>query len=291
MKNIERVIDGVPIYRVNGELKVGKNGFQSSQIKNPDGTVGPKWDLVSCGKGCVISPGCFNCPAAFESKLNNNRVQCRVENLFDPVYWKVRKHVFATPEGDPFHEDVPDEYLHQIFAVMEYCAWHRFIFLSKRHERMVELLSNDSFYRCMVEAGKELFGRAFQSHGVEEWGRNVLIGVSVENQKWLDRRSEVLEYLPHNMTKIIFVSPMLGPMHLSARVKASTQWLVCGGERGGSWCKKPRPCKLEWQIDLANQYDGPFFLLRHHDRRWIQKWNNGTGRRSFRAFPEVMRDF
>lgn len=41
--------------------------------------------------------------------------------------------------SDLFHEDVPMDFLEQVFAVMGRAHWHRFQILTKRAERLAEL--------------------------------------------------------------------------------------------------------------------------------------------------------
>jgi len=255
--------------RVSEEMK----GFQAGWLKNPDGTQGKRWFLVTCGIGCACSPGCDGCPAnklAQEGKAKP--VRCLTEHLLDPFGWGTPQTIFVCPEGDPLHKDVPDEFLYQIFAVMESCPHHRFVFLTKRDERLVELLTDVRFPTRVREAGIALLGERYQDRGCK-WGDNVVIGVSVENQKYM-KRSLILTRLPKTMTKVIFVAPMLEPVSLLKEVIPSTDWVVCSGERGSTLCK-PRPCKKEWQLDLRNQCREakiPFFLLRRYHPSWVAEF-------------------
>ena len=61
------------------------------------------------------------------------------ERLDAPLRWKKARRVFVCSLADMFHEDVPDEFIASIFAVMWRAEHHTFQVLTKRPERMREL--------------------------------------------------------------------------------------------------------------------------------------------------------
>ena len=65
--------------------------------------------------------------------------------------------------SDLFHEDVPDEYIAEVFEVMERADWHIFQVLTKRQDRLAELASE-----LAVAAAR-------------------LVGVSIENRRFVGR--------------------------------------------------------------------------------------------------------
>jgi protein gp37 len=65
--------------------------------------------------------------------------------------------------SDLFHDEVPDSFIHQVFAVMRNADWHQYQVLTKRSERLLELSS-------------EL-----------DWAPQVWMGVSVENKDYAYR--------------------------------------------------------------------------------------------------------
>ena len=71
--------------------------------------------------------------------------------------------IFVNSMSDVFHDDVPPYYIKEIFEVMQSCPQHTFQVLTKRPRRAVELAS-------------EL-----------PWSSNVWLGVSVEDERVLDR--------------------------------------------------------------------------------------------------------
>lgn len=115
--------------------------------------------------GCsIVSPGCTNCYAMktahalerrFASKkyasltkiVNGNAVwtgEVRLDEdaLLQPLKWKKGRRIFVNSMSDLFHENLPDEAIDKVFAVMALCPQHTFQVLTKRPERMREYASN-----------------------------------------------------------------------------------------------------------------------------------------------------
>lgn len=266
-------------------IELRSRGFQSGWLKNPDGTQGKRWYLVTCGTDCACGPGCLNCPANAQAKKDKTmKVQCRPDQLLEPLQWEKECAVFVCPEGDLFHKKVSRKFIAQVFAVIESCPQHRFIIVTKRATKMKDILCDPGFSMMVYDAGVALLGPNYKNRG-GLWGDNIIIGVSVENQDYM-HRSEVLPLLPQNMTKAIFVAPMLGPIEIPKSVISVTGWVLCNGERGVKWCT-PRPCKLEWQMKLARQCEDanvPFFLLRKLHSSWVKK----MGGKKYLQFPEIL---
>lgn len=263
-------------------------GFQRGQGKNPDGTQGPTWDMGRCGRDCFISPACLNCPVRLEKE--GTKTGYDPGPLLDPLGWKKPQNVYIAPEGDLYHENIPDEFIYQVCAVAESCPQHMFSWYTKRHDRMASMMGSPSFPLRVYEAGRELLGDRYINRG-SSWGDNLFIGVSVENQEYMDKRTPALLELPKCLNLVLLVAPMLEHVIVPRNVKKVVDWYICTGEFG-EWCDpKPRPCKLEWQIDLANQVPGtPFYLSRKHHRVWVARWLEETGGRSHRDFPYKMTD-
>ena len=112
------------------------------------------WNPIT---GCsVVSPGCTNCYAmklagtrlqhhpsraglTRETKAGpvwNGTVRFNEEWLTQPLAWKRPRMIFVCAHGDLFHEDVPDEWIDKVFAVMALAPQHTFQVLTKRAERM-----------------------------------------------------------------------------------------------------------------------------------------------------------
>ena len=61
------------------------------------------------------------------------------ETLLKPLHWRAPRRIFVNSMSDLFHENVPDEWIDQVFAVMALCPQHVFQVLTKRPERMLRV--------------------------------------------------------------------------------------------------------------------------------------------------------
>src|SRR5690606_26448584 len=211
----------------------GRHTAQGSSIEWTDAT----WNPVA---GCTpVSPGCLNCYAArmavrlqrmggtgggasegtarrardgrpvFAGRINLDR-----EALDLPGSWKKGRRVFVNSMSDLFHEDVPLEFVKDIFEVMASCPQHEFQVLTKRPERAVELSA-------------EL-----------PWARNVWMGTSVENALYA-HRARTLAKIPAAV-RFLSVEPLLGPIRKLPL--DGIHWVIVGGESGPG----ARPMEAEW---------------------------------------------
>jgi protein gp37 len=129
--------------------------------------------------------------------------------------------IFVNSMSDLFHEDIPSEYIEEVFEVMGRADHHTFQILTKRHERLVELAPN------------------------LPWHPNIWIGVSVENRRFTQR----VDYLREVDAEVSFISaePLLGP--LEGLDLSGIDWLIAGGESGPGH----RPMKIEWARELRDR--------------------------------------
>jgi len=102
-----------------------------------------------------------------------------------PLRWRRPLRVFVNSMSDLFQDAVPDEVISQIWSVMRNARWHTFQILTKRPERMRELLSH-RYFRLP----------------------NVWLGTSVESSSYLDR-IDVLRLVPARVRFVSF-EPLLG---------------------------------------------------------------------------------
>lgn len=219
-----------------------------SKIEWTDSTWNP---VTGCTK---ISPGCKNCYAERMSKRLKAMGQPNYENGFKltlhphmlkkPLEWKKPSLIFVNSMSDLFHQDVPLEFILQVFDTMREANWHQFQVLTKRSERLMELSPKIA------------------------WPDNVWMGVSVENQDYTYR----IDHLRKTEAKIKFLSiePLIGPvveMNLD-----NIDWVIVGGESGpGS-----RPIEKDWVLEIKNQckkVDVPFFF-----KQWGGTNKKKTGR-------------
>jgi protein gp37 len=128
--------------------------------------------------------------------------------------------------SDLFHEGVPEEYIAAVARVMVAANWHTYQVLTKRSDRLRELLNTS----LRFAAGE----------------KHIWWGVSVENKKYGLPRIVDLQNA-HVAERILSVEPLLedlGDVNL-----AGIDWAIVGGESGHG----ARPMKKEWVISLRDQ--------------------------------------
>lgn len=268
------------------------------------------WNPVT---GCTkVSPGCDHCyidrtpPFRIEGRRfdqpgtgGTTGVRLHPERLDQPLRWKKPRRVFVNSLSDLFHDDVPDEYIARIFAVMALAPQHRFMVLTKRHGRMRSLL-NSAHFRALAEAAV----RGFVATGLPErawfaeWPLpNVWLGVTVEDQKRADLRIPALLDTPAAV-RFLSCEPLLGPVSLSFVHYFDTgcrgcsglvspaheptcgtepgphwgiDWVIVGGESGPN----ARPMHPEWARTLRDQCieaGVPFFFKQWGDGSlWVDR--------------------
>ena len=196
------------------------------------------WNPVT---GCTkISEGCRNCYAERMAKRlkamgqvkyrNGFTVTCHEDVLDEPLKIKEPSIFFIPSMGDLFHEDVPFEFIADVFNVMQ-DSRHKFLLLTKRIERAARL----------------------SPHLL--WTDNIWLGTSVEDNANLFR----IDYLRATdaMHKFLSLEPLIGP--LGGLTLDDIDWVIAGCESGPC----PRPMDDNWIrsiISLCVTADVPFFL-------------------------------
>lgn len=194
-----------------------------TRIEWTDATWGP---VTGCTK---VSSGCDNCYAesiatrfaGTKAYPDGFKVTLRPERLDQPLRWKRPRRIFVNSMSDLFHQDVPDEYIARVWAVMALAPQHTFQVLTKRHGRMRSLLSSPTFPR-MVEAAARPLANERRLDWLESRGwtyplPNVWLGVSVEDQKTADLRIPALLDTPAAV-RWLSCEPLLGPVDLSDHI-------------------------------------------------------------------------
>jgi protein gp37 len=201
-----------------------------SKIEWTDAT----WNPI---RGCTkISPGCLNCYAEtfaerfrgvighpFEQGFDLRLVP---EKLLEPLAWASPKRVFVNSMSDLFHEEVPDEYIAEVVRVMMAANWHTYQILTKRSQRMRDLLK-----------GKLKHAAA---------ARHIWWGVSVENRKHGLPRVRHLQSAPAAV-RFLSVEPLIEP--LGELDLTGIDWVILGGESGHG----ARPLEPGWVRDVRDQ--------------------------------------
>jgi len=205
--------------------------------------------------GCdKVSQGCKYCYAEVLSKrlqamglekyANGFELTLHPQTLEIPYTWKKPQVVFVNSMSDLFHEKVPLSYIQQVFKVMNENPMHTFQVLTKRAERLHSL------------------------HRELNWTSNIWMGVSVENEKVLER----IDFLRATgaQTKFLSCEPLIAPLpNLDLN---GIDWATVGGESG----RKPRPMKKEWveEIQLKCEARGVAFFF----KQWGGRSKKKSGR-------------
>ena len=184
--------------------------------------------------GCTkVSAGCKNCYAESMSRRLKAMKLSGYENGFEfnimpdrlDIPLRIRKPIkfFVNSMSDLFHEDMPYEFLDKVFEVVSETPRHTYQILTKRENIMADYFS------------------------IRDVPKNVWLGVSVENQKVINR----IDYLRKINATIRFLSlePLLED--LGSVDFTGIHWVIVGGESG----PKARPMKEEWAISLREQCD------------------------------------
>jgi protein gp37 len=231
------------------------------------------WNPV---RGCTkISPGCKHCYAETFAERFRGVAGHPYEHGFDPrlvpgklnepFKWSTSRMVFVNSMSDLFHTYVPDEYIERVAKVMVTANWHTYQVLTKRADRVQELLSGR--LRFAAEA------------------KNIWWGVSVENKKHGLPRIDHLREAPAQI-RFLSVEPLLedlGEIDLSA-----IHWVIVGGESGHG----ARPMQREWVLNILRQcrkQKVKFFF-----KQWGGVHKSKTGRlldgRTYDEFPDAVQN-
>ncbi|HUK48643.1 MAG TPA: phage Gp37/Gp68 family protein [Terriglobales bacterium] len=212
----------------------------NSQIEWTDAT----WNPV---RGCTkISPGCKHCYAeTFAERFRGVKghpyeqgfdLRLVPEKLTEPFSWRSPKLVFVNSMSDLFQPGVSDAYAEAVSQVMASANWHTYQVLTKRANRLNELLN------------RRLRFATEQPH--------IWWGVSVEDRKYGLPRIEFLKDTPAAV-RFLSIEPLLedlGEFDLSG-----ISWVIVGGESGPG----ARPLKKEWVVSIREQCKSagvPFFF-------------------------------
>lgn len=190
------------------------------------------WNPVT---GCTkVSQGCKNCyaesianrmwelqykPNADGTPRKFTDVRCHEDRLNQPFSWRKPQMVFVNSMSDLFHEDVPDEFIDQVFGVMALTPRHTYQVLTKRPERMTAYFADMPYRFQLVEMEADMFLQREAGVGTflntKDWPLpNVWLGTSVEDQANADKRIPYLLDTPAHV-RFLSVEPMLGPVDLS----------------------------------------------------------------------------
>lgn len=234
---------------------------EHSKIEWTDAT----WNPV---RGCTkVSPGCSHCYAeTFSERFRGVKghpyaqgfdLRIVSEKLVEPLRWNSPRTVFVNSMSDLFHEKVPLPYIKAVVRVMQLAHWHTYQVLTKRSERMRDLLLG------------ELRSAALLPH--------IWWGVSVENRKHGVPRIEHLRAAPA-ATRFLSVEPLLedvGTLDLQG-----IQWVIVGGESGPG----ARAMDPEWVRSIRDQ------CAQAHVPFFFKQWGGFSKKRNGRTLDGYTHD-
>lgn len=208
----------------------------TSRIEWTEQTWNP---TVGCTK---ISAGCKNCYAENMARRlqamgtpgyeNGFQLTLLPQRLQDPLNRKKPTTYFVNSMSDLFHDKVPDEYIEQVFSVIEQTPQHTYQILTKRAARMAR------FFKGKTAP------------------KNAWMGVSVENKKHGVPRINHLRKVSAHI-RFLSVEPLLEDV--GALDLTDIHWVIVGGESG----PKARPMKQDWaeavRIQCEQQHVAFFF--------------------------------
>jgi protein gp37 len=230
------------------------------------------WNPVT---GCTrVTSGCNNCYAfalhdmrydahqrgikmAPQYHKPFSEIQLLPQRLEDPLKWQKSLKIFVNSMSDLFHSQVPEEYIRQVFDVMERAFWHRFQVLTKRPGRLRRL-------------GPQL-----------NWPENVWMGVSIETDD-LTLRADALREVPASV-RFLSCEPLLGP--LPSLNLEGIDWVIVGGESG----KNARPMDMDWVRDIRDRCTeaGVAFFFKQVGGRTPKVGGRELDQRTWDEFPEI----
>ncbi|MEF2073524.1 DUF5131 family protein [Consotaella aegiceratis] len=183
------------------------------------------WNPVA---GCtIVTAGCTNCYAmrmaarleamgqekyrgltrtSGRRKVWTGQVRLDHGSLRIPMTWSKPQMVFVNSMSDLFHEDVPVEFISEVWSVMRATPRHTYQILTKRPGRMADVLRSEDFQLLP----------------------NVWLGTSVEDGRVLGRIDD-LRRVPAAVRFISF-EPLIGTV--AGANLLDIHWAIVGGESG-----------------------------------------------------------
>lgn len=211
------------------------------------GTRGRSWNPT---QGCSLkSEGCRNCYAMrmaarfaekgwsqglinLRTKKWNGVVRLAEHKLEEPLRWREQSTIFVNSMSDLFHEDLPDDAIDQVFAVMTLAPQHTYLALTKRPDRMHAYITMPGRHEAWSHHIRRLRPGAYFSAVTEGWwpthAQHIWLGTSVEDRDALHRVDD-LRATPAAL-RFLSLEPLLedlGEIDLTG-----IGWVIDGAESG-----------------------------------------------------------
>ncbi len=167
--------------------------------------------------------------------------------LREPLRWRPRKSgrnpganymVFVGDMSDLFHDGVPDNFLHSLWAVFAATPWIDWQVLTKRPEWMSDFLNSEVTQKSIADELTRILDDD-RNEPIPWPLPNVWLGTSVENQQSLDGRLPKLIECPAAI-RFLSCEPLLDAIRIPNT--RAIHWVIVGGESG----PKARPFDLKW---------------------------------------------
>lgn len=221
------------------------------------------WNPVA---GCtILTAGCTNCYAmrmaarleamgqqkyAGLTRKSGGRAKWTGKITLDrkalsiPASWSKPRQVFVNSMSDLFHSDVPPDFIAEVWQVMADTPRHTYQILTKRPDRMVEIV-----------------------HGLPKLP-NVWLGTSVEDSRVLHRIDE-LRNVPAAVRFISF-EPLIGSV--GGAILKDIHWAIVGGESGPQ-SRQMEPSWVDEIEHLCRSHGTAFFF-----KQWGGRNKKAAGR-------------
>ena len=191
-----------------------------------------------------------------DGRWNGKTARAPAATWTQPIRWRRPRRIFVCSMSDLFYEGhTPDE-IAEVFAVMSQAPRHTFLVLTKRADRMRELVGGGML--------RELVSRHTGELEPTPWAwplPNVHLGVSAEDQERWDERVPHLQATPAAV-RFVSAEPLLGaiePTGLQAfvpypppcrgsRLEVVIHQVISGGESGPG----ARPTHPDWVRQLRD---------------------------------------
>lgn len=199
--------------------------MRQSKIEWTEATWNPS---VGCSK---ISTGCKNCYAEVMAKRlkamgtlgyeDGFKFKILPERLNIPFKIKKPTKFFVNSMSDLFHEEMPFDFLDEVFKVISATPLHHYQILTKRANILADY---------------------FKERNVPD---NVWLGVTVESPE----NKERIDILRNIEARIRFIS--IEPLVADVGVVdfSNIHWVIVGGESGN----RARPMDESWVLDIQKQ--------------------------------------
>jgi protein gp37 len=240
------------------------------------------WNPVA---GCtVLTAGCTNCYAMrMAARLDamgqkkykgltrrsggravwTGKIRLDEKSLTTPHSWSRPRKVFVNSMSDLFHPDVPAHFIAKVWFSMKETPRHTYQILTKRPERMAEVLSKPPF----------------------EVLPNVWLGTSIEDGRVLSRLDDIRQ-VPAAV-RFVSLEPLIGSV--AAGDLTGIHWAIVGGESG----PRAREMKPEWvdEIEAMCRRSGTAFFF----KQWGGKNKKAAGRmlngQTYDEMPQVQNSY